>query len=55
MMGSDCVHDIIPFTVLLGKVTADNSVGAFHFMVNSLADVMQQTGPLGFLHIQPKL
>ena len=51
MMGGNGMDDILAFSVLFGDIRADDGVRAFHLMIHGLADVMQQTGPLGPLDI----
>ena len=52
MMGTNGIDNIIGLTVFFHQITPDHRMRAFHFVVYGLADIMEQTGPLGLFHIQ---
>ncbi len=52
MVGEDAVDDIGTLVVLAGQFAAKGDVRAFRFVVNRLADVVQQTCALGKLNIR---
>ena len=52
MMRRDGVHDVFVFACALQQFRADGRMRAFDFMVNRLADVMQQAGPLRLPFVQ---
>ena len=47
MVGQDAVDDVRALFVFAGDVGADLGMGAFHLVVDGLADVMQQAAALG--------
>ena len=51
MVRQNGVHHIRAFVILPCQLGAQGYVGAFRLMVNGLADVMEQTGTLGQLHV----
>ena len=51
MMRGNGVDDFLALVVLLGEIRADERVRAFHFMIDGLADIMQQTGALGLFDV----
>ena len=48
------VHDFRRFIVFFREVRTNGGMGTFHLVVHSLAQIMQQTRPLGFLHVKTK-
>ena len=54
VVGGDGVYDILALAVFFGDVRADQSVRALNFVVHGLADVVQQTGPLGAFDVHPQ-
>ena len=52
MVGGYGMDHPIRFTVSFGQIGPDDRVGSFHLMVDRLADVVQQPGPLSLFHIQ---
>ena len=55
MMSADSVDNVVSFTIFFRKITANDGMRALHFVVNRLANVMQQAGTFGFFDIQTKL
>ena len=55
MVGGDGVDNRLALPVLPGHLHANLHVGALHLVVQSLADVMEQAGPLGHGGVQPQL
>ena len=51
MVGQNGVDNGRRFAVTLGQIGSDEAVGALHFMVHSLADVVEKPGPLGLLDV----
>ena len=49
------VDDVLFFPVLPGVLHAQRHVGALELVVKSLADVVEQTGALGSLHVRAQL
>ena len=47
MMAHDGIDDNIRFMVTFGHFCTKIDMRAFHFVVNSLANVMEQTSPFG--------
>ena len=52
---ADGVDNFLRFTVFPGQIAADDGVGAFHLVIHRLADVVQQTDPLGLFLVHPQL
>ena len=55
VVGLDGVNDGLRLLVLSGDIHADGDVAALYLVVNGLAQVVQQTGPLGHVHIHAQL
>ena len=55
MMRQNSIDNQVGLTELLGNFAADFNVRAFHFMVNSLADIMQQAGTFSQNNVNTKL
>src|SRR5690606_37488911 len=49
------VHHFRRLAVLLQQFDADGQVAAFHLVVHSLANIMEQSGPAGNRHVGPQL
>ena len=47
VVGVDGVDDFLALLVLPGQLHADGDMGAFDLVVDGLAQVVEQTGPLG--------
>src|SRR5205823_415614 len=54
VMRGDAVDHIFGFTVTLDELCPDDGVGAFDFVIDGLADVVQQAGPLGGGNVEPQ-
>ena len=52
MVCGDAVHDLHRQVVALGDLPADGGVRTFHFVVDGLADVVQQAAHLGDLDVR---
>ena len=52
-MRGHAVDYVFGFTVTLDELCPDDGVGAFDFVIDGLADVVQQTGPLGCGNVEP--
>ena len=55
MVGLDGVDDLFLLLVLPGEFHAQLHMGALHLMIDGLAQIVKQTGPLGSLHIGTQL
>ena len=55
VMGLDAVDDRVALAVLARDVDADRDMAALDLMVDGLADVVQQAGALGHLHVGAEL
>ena len=55
VVGVDGMDHLFALLVLPGQLHADGDVGALHLVVHSLAQVVEQAGPLGGGHILPNL
>ena len=55
VVGFNRVDDGIGLVVLPGNVDTDGNMASFDFMVDGLADIMQETGTLGGDHIDTQL
>ena len=55
MVGSHTVYDLLTLSKTLQKISSNQGVGAFDFMVDGLTNVMQQTCFLGFGNIYTHL
>ena len=55
MVGLDGMDDVFLLAVLAGVFHAQRHMGALEFMVQGLADIVQQAGALGSLHIGAQL
>ena len=51
----DAVNNVVVLVVFPGQLGAQGHVRAFALVVNGLADVMQQSGALGQLHVRAQL
>ena len=51
MVRGDGMDDVLALVVLFGDIGANEGMGPFDFMVDGLADIMQQTGALGLFDI----
>ena len=51
MVGVDGVDDGLALMVLPGQLHADGDVGALHLVVDGLAQIVEQSGPLGLGHV----
>ena len=47
VMGSDAVDDQLGFAVFLGDFRTDRNVSPFQFVVQGLADIVDEPGPFG--------
>ena len=50
-MSLNGMDDLVVLPVLLGQIRTDLRMGAFHLMVNGLAQIVKQAGPLGNGHV----
>ena len=41
VMSTDGVHNILGFSIFARKITADDCMRSFHFMINGFADIME--------------
>ena len=55
MVGLDGVEDILFLLVLAAELHAQIDMGALELVVQGLADIVEQAGPLGSIHVQAQL
>ena len=55
MVRHDGMDNLGGLAVLAGQLGPDDRVGSLYFVINRLAQIMQQTGSLGLLDVQTKL